>query len=264
MRRAECGAGCGVSSAECDYNHVVRPRFYLPTVDANRVGELDEDETGHLTRVLRLGAGADVDVFDGRGGMFRARVSEVGRGRAVVQALEPTTAAPEPAVHVTLVMSVLKGDKMDAVVRDATMMGVTGVQPVVAARSEVSMAALSRAGRVSRWQRIAVASVKQCGRAVVPVVNAPVSLPDWMARTSGATVLVLTEPSAGPGHSFGDVPRDQAIDLVIGPEGGWTPEEQWRFSEKGAQFIALGGRTLRADAAPVAAMAALFEAWHAW
>jgi len=242
----------------------VRPRFYLPSLDASGVGELGEDEAGHLTRVLRRGAGAEIDVFDGRGRMFRARVVEAERTRVVVRAEEPVAAAPEPAVQVTLVMSVLKGDKMDAVVRDATMMGVSVVQPVVAARSEVALAAFGRAGRVSRWQRIAVASAKQCGRAVVPIVHAPVTLPDWMTRASAATVLVLSEPSAGPGRSFGEVARGQAVDLVIGPEGGWTPEEQCQFSEKGACFIALGGRTLRADAAPVAAIAALFEAWQAW
>jgi 16S rRNA (uracil1498-N3)-methyltransferase len=179
----------------------------------------------------------------------------------LVSRIEPAT---EAAVPLTLVQAVLKGDKMDDVVRDATMMGVAGVQPAIAARSEVSMAALSRSGRVSRWQRIAVASVKQCGRAVVPLVHPPVLLPDWMARPPAATVLVLAEPSTGAGQSFGDVPRGEAIDLVIGPEGGWTPEEQRGFSERGARFIALGGRTLRADAAPVVAMAALFEAWHAW
>ena len=85
--RGRCGCECRCRVLACRVQGAatilrVRPRFYLPTIDASGRGELDEDEARHLTRVLRLGAGADIDVFDGRGGMFRARVDEVGTRRA--------------------------------------------------------------------------------------------------------------------------------------------------------------------------------------
>ena len=93
--RGCAGAGVqGCTRARCAYNRRVRPRFYLPSLDASGVGELDEDEAGHLTRVLRLGVGAEIDVFDGRGRMFRARVVEAERRRVVVHAEEPVAVAP--------------------------------------------------------------------------------------------------------------------------------------------------------------------------
>jgi 16S rRNA (uracil1498-N3)-methyltransferase len=245
-------------------NALVRARFHLPETDASGHGLLTGDEAGHLTRVLRLGVGAEIDVFDGRGGMFHARVVDVGRPGVRVAVLSAMSPAPEPAIRVTLVMSILKGDKMDAVVRDATMMGVSAVQPIVASRSEISLAAVTRAQRVERWRRIAVASVKQCGRAVVPVVETAVDLRTWMAHRSDDAVLALTEPAGGEGAPLAQVPRCERVHLLVGPEGGWTADETAVFATAGFRAIALGGRTLRADAAPLVAMAAVFEAWGGW
>ena len=257
--------GCtGARVRGCAYNRTVRPRFFLPAIDASGHGELDRDESGHLARVMRLGVGAEIDVFDGRGAMFRARVVELGRSGVRVEVLEPSPAAPEPAVHVTLVMSVLKGDRMDDVVRDAAMMGVAAIQPVFSAHGEVGLEATARGRRRERWQRIAVSSVKQCGRATVSDVREPLPLSIWMTRSRDAPVLVLTEPRAGKGVALSDLPRHPAVRLLVGPEGGWSPAEGAAFEEAGFRPVSLGGRTLRADSVPLVALAALFEAWNAW
>jgi len=242
----------------------VRARFYLPEIDADGRGVLASDEAGHLTRVMRLSVGAEIDVFDGRGGMFEARVEAVVRDAVRVRVMGPAPSAAEAAVRVTLVASVLKGDKMDDVVRDAVMMGVAGIQPVVAHRSEVSVAALARGHRLARWRRIAVASVKQCGRAVLPPVHAPLDLQDWLAHRGSDAALVLTEPAAGGGAALRELPRSAGVELIIGPEGGWAAEESAAFAAAGIPAVSVGQRTLRADAAPLVAMAALFEAWDGW
>ena len=96
-------------------------------------------------------------------------------------------AAPEPSVPLTLVQAVPKGDAMDQIVRDAVMMGVAGVVPLVSERAEVSVERVQASGRVARWQRIAVASAKQCGRAVVPDVHEPCTLADVPSRVSTPT-----------------------------------------------------------------------------
>ena len=92
-------------------------------------------------------------------------------------------------MQLTLVASVLKGDKMDDVVRDAVMLGVAAIQPVVSERSETSMAAMARSGRVARWQRIAVSSAKQCGRAVVPPIHPAMPL-EWYWKEKTAAVRI--------------------------------------------------------------------------
>ena len=127
---------------------------------------LSADESHHLARVMRLVAGDELVVFDGRGHEFQARVRPRRSTRAATVALgDRCQRIAEPAVPTVLVQAVLKGDKMDGVVRDATMAGVAEIVPVVTERSVVGLSALGRGHAHERWQRVAIASAKQCGRA---------------------------------------------------------------------------------------------------
>jgi 16S rRNA (uracil1498-N3)-methyltransferase len=242
----------------------VRPRFHVPDVNgaAERV-ELPEDEAEHLVRVLRLGVGDEVDVFDGRGAMWRAEVVQAGRKSAAIRPLQPLQPARELGVAVTLVMSVLKGDKMDDVVRDAVMLGVVGIHPVVSERSETSMAAMARSSRIARWQRIAVASAKQCGRAVVPAIH-PATPLDWFwAEHTAAKRVMCVEPSAALADvvPVQQVAKANSLELVVGPEGGWSVTEVAAAHGSGAILMSLGSRTLRADAVPIVGLTALLTSW---
>jgi 16S rRNA (uracil1498-N3)-methyltransferase len=242
----------------------VRPRFHVPEVNgaAERV-ELPEEEAEHLVRVLRLGVGDEVDVFDGRGGMWRAQVVHAGRKSAAVRPLQRLQPAREPAVQITLVISVLKGDKMDDVVRDAVMLGVTAIHPVVSERAETSMAAMARRNRLARWERIAVASAKQCGRAVVPPIH-PATPLDWCwTEKTPATRVMCVEPSAALADvvPVQRVAKAPAVQLMVGPEGGWSVTEVASAHDSGAILMSLGGRTLRADAVPIVALTALLTTW---
>ena len=242
----------------------MRPRFYVPGLDpsAARVA-LPAEEAEHLARVLRLGAGADVEVIDGRGGLWRAQVIEAGKRSAVVQLMERGKAAAETRVPITLVMSVLKADKMDDIVRDAVMMGVIAVQPVITERAEIRMATLVKSERVARWQRIAVSSAKQSGRAVVPVIRDAMPIDWYWAEPSDAVRVMCVEPSAAleQAASVRDVPRPRAAELIVGPEGGWTVPEVAAAHAAGVILMSLGGRTLRADAVPIVALTALLTTW---
>lgn len=247
-----------------EYTLRVRPRFHAPDVTASAARvELPEDEAEHLVRVLRLGVGDDVEIFDGRGGLWRAQVVEAAKKSAAVRPLEPLKPARELGVPITLVMSVLKGDKMDDVVRDAVMLGVAALQPVVSERSETSMAAMARSSRIARWHRIAVSSTKQCGRAVVPVIHNATPL-DWYwgEKTEGVRLMCI-EPSAALGEvvSVQAVTKPKAAHLIVGPEGGWSVTEVAAAHETGAILMSLGGRTLRADAVPMVALTALLTTW---
>jgi len=254
----------------------VRPRFYVPDLDAAAASvAVPDDEAEHLVRVLRLGIGAEVDVFDGRGGLWRAEVVEAGKRSASVRAIEPATPAPEIGLPIDLVISVLKADKMDDVVRDAVMLGATGIRPVVSDRSEITLATVEKSQRVARWQRIAVSSAKQCGRAVVPVVAPGQAWAAYLSQSVTAVRLICVEPSVGPpvsfsvGHPFmgcrvvpvQETAKPASAHVIVGPEGGWAPAELAAALSAGAVPISLGRRTLRADAAPLVALAALLTIW---
>lgn len=242
-------------------------RFYAPGLSGGSPAvDLPREEAEHLSRVLRLHVGDPVQVFDGRGREFRGRVGQVSRAAATVTLEEEVTPAPEPSVRLTLVQAVPKGDAMDRIVRDATMLGVAAILPLVSARAEVSLGRLEASGRVDRWQRIAVASVKQCGRAVVPAVLRPETLEGCFGRVEAARRFLLAEPgllrvdSVGV-RSLSAEPAPASALLIVGPEGGWTAEEVDVARRAACTPLTLGPRTLRADAAAAVAITALLCLW---
>ncbi|MFL6227635.1 MAG: 16S rRNA (uracil(1498)-N(3))-methyltransferase [Pyrinomonadaceae bacterium] len=251
-------------------------RFYAPPedfdTDAARVS-LSREETQHLTGVLRLGAGAEVQVFDGEGREFLCVVTaDARRGmeRATLEvraAVEPPSA--ESLLELTLYVALLKGEKFDTVVQKATELGATRVVPVETARADVRLPRAERADaaakRVARWQRIAVEAAKQSGRARVPAVVAPESLADALARgsaggTSETSRRLIFSEHGGRGLvetvAAWDVRRARVAALV-GPEGGWEDAELEQARAAGWQVVTLGGRTLRAETAALVACALL-------
>ena len=243
-------------------------RFYAP--DAHRTGQivtLPADEAAHATRVMRLKPGDQVRVFDGAGHEFLAVIDRATKTNVDVRLEEPHPAAPERRIRVALAQAVLKGDKMDDVVRDAVMMGVTSIIPLLATRSEVSAATLQRRRSRERWERIAIVSAKQCGRAVVPAIEEPCDLDALVARgvsDGQATTLMFVEPAAAGGarSEFTAAPLDSAT-LIIGPEGGWTSEEIDKTASA-VSHLTLAGPTLRADAMALVALSMLFTRWDAF
>ena len=243
------------------------PRFFAPDLGAGTdLVTLSREEARHLTRVLRLGAGDTVTVFDGRGNEFLARVEDVARHQVAVRPLRRTEPAAEPSVTLTLAQAVLKGNKLDHVVRDATMLGVAVIQPLLTLRANVPASAWRQGGAVARWQRIAVASAKQCRRAVVPEVRPPLELERFVGVDESALRICLVEPNprSDRTRSLGVLRADatpRSATVAIGPEGGWTEEEIALATAYGFVPLTLGDRTLRADAAPIAAVAVLQFLW---
>jgi 16S rRNA (uracil1498-N3)-methyltransferase len=242
-------------------------RFFAPHLDpGDQEVALPRDETDHLRRVLRLDVGDTVSVFDGRGHEFLARVVAAAAREARVQLLSRIEPPPEPDVRLTLVQAVLKGDKMDDVVRDAVMLGVSAIQPLVSRRTESTVAALLRGARVERWRRIALASTKQSRRAVVPEIRTPLSFEHCLGEPLAGVQLMLVEPSADAGVEplsalkRDPVPNDAAV--WIGPEGGWDERERIGGRDRGLRLLSLGPRTLRADAVAVAAISVLAFLWE--
>jgi 16S rRNA (uracil1498-N3)-methyltransferase len=246
----------------------VHPRFFAP--EAQTSGELitlPDEEAQHLTRVLRLGAGATVRVFNGSGDEFESVVEAAAKDVVRVRLGNPRDPAPEASLQVTLAQAVLKADKMDDVIRDAVMIGAKAIRPVLTARTETTAAVIEKGRKRDRWERIAISAAKQSGRAVVPSILEPVTFEElidfllhkWLAGPS----IMLVEPGAAKAAvTFSEltVEPPTAVTVVIGPEGGWTPQEV-----EGAgvvcRLVTMGGRTLRADAMGLIAISAVYSRW---
>jgi 16S rRNA (uracil1498-N3)-methyltransferase len=242
----------------------VLPRFYAPDLDPSepRV-RLSPSESQHLARVMRLPSGARVRVFDGRGREFVAHVHDAS-ARAAVLALEHAVAgAAELPFAVTLAQALLKGDSMDTVVRDATTAGVTRITPLVTSRTNVSPRLLAGGKAQERWQRVAVASAKQCGRAVVPVIDVARPLTEVVTTAQG-TRLMLAEPSLdAASQSLPERPDVEGVILLVGPEGGWTDKEREVIVGAGWATWSFAPWTLRAETAAFAALSILQYQWRA-
>jgi 16S rRNA (uracil1498-N3)-methyltransferase len=238
------------------------PRFLAESLDIEAgIARLSADEARHLAQVMRIEVADDVAVFDGAGREFRARVERIGKDGADLRLLDEFPAPPEPAVRLTLAQAVIKGEKMDDIVRDATMMGVKAIEPLVTEHTAAHM----REGRApERWRRIAISSAKQCRRAVVPAIGPGLPFEEWLARDAAEMRILLVEPSAAvEGHPVSTLggSRPASGSLMVGPEGGWSVPEIEAAVRAGCVPITLGRRTLRADAAPIVAIGVLQFLW---
>ena len=246
-------------------------RFYATPLPAPGGDvRLSSEEGHHLTRVLRLHAGARVLVFDGEGRQHEATVADDDPRHPVLRLGAPVAAAAESLVRMTIGVTVLKGRKLDTVIRDATTFGVADIVPLLTQRTESGGKQRAGGRLVDRWRGVAVAAAKQCGRAVVPAIHAPVTFRQFLRDVPPCAVrLLLVEPAAATADggaagidSLGNHPRPASAALAIGPEGGWTEVEIQAADTAGFRMLTLGRRTLRAETAPVAALAVLRFAWN--
>lgn len=241
-------------------------RFFAPALDVgDETVMLPRTEAEHLRRVLRLGVGDTVSVFDGRGHEYLARVASAIRRDVRLQLISRVDPPAEPSVALTLVQAVLKADKMDEIVRDAVMLGAAAIQPIVTKRTETTVATLTRGARVDRWRRVALASAKQSRRAVLPDIRGPLTIENFLDEPPAALRLMLVEPAVTADveslSAFRESPVPSDAALLVGPEGGWT-EEEWTMARASrVRLVTLGHRTLRADAVPIAAISVLQYIW---
>jgi len=205
-------------------------------------------------QVLRLQPGDALTLFDGRGGEYEAVVEHMGRSDVRVQVGAHHAIERETDVAVHLALAMPANERMDWLVEKATELGVASLQPLVAERSVLRLAGERAHKKQAHWQAIAVAACEQCGRNRVPEVRAVQPLATWLAgQAAPGLVLSLREGS----RAIVAVPRGTARTLLSGPEGGLSPAEEEAAFARGWQPVHLGPRVLRAETAPLAALAVL-------
>jgi 16S rRNA (uracil1498-N3)-methyltransferase len=217
---------------------------------------LEEAAAVHVARVLRLGIGDQVTLFNGDGSDYPARIAALGRGAVEVEVTGCVTARAESPLAVTLVQGIARGERMDLVVQKATELGVAAILPVATARSVVRLDPVSCGKKRAHWRGIAVAACEQSGRARVPQVAEPRSLESWLAEPSRAATRLLLSPDAQA--PLAAVTRGATdIELLVGPEGGLEDAERDVALAAGFRACRLGPRILRSETAAIAALAIL-------
>ncbi len=233
---------------------MITRRVHLPP---ERIGpgraELTDEARHYLRDVLRLSPGAEVELFDGRGGAWAATIEPGFAALAVGARRERSAGGPE----ISLLFALAKGEKAELVVQKATELGVARLVPWAAERSVLKLDAGKGRERAERWRRIAEEAARQCGRAEVPVVEDPTDLPGALAGLpAGHRLLVLHGAGGAPLAALG-LEGAPGVALVVGPEGGLTEGELAACQAAGAVRGSLGPRTLRAETAAIAGLAVL-------
>jgi 16S rRNA (uracil1498-N3)-methyltransferase len=211
----------------------------------------------HLARVLRAHPGMEADIVAG-GHVFHAEVASVSRDEVHFKLLSEVEA--DPALPVTLVMAVYKFDRMEWALEKATELGVAAIAPVIAQRTEKHLAQAAEK-RAERWRRIVHEAAQQSRRSDVPIVHQPASLSSVIKAEPKAARIVLAEQERTTTlrHLVGEAAEAAGndmpvLELALGPEGGWAPQEEALFDANGWKAATLGPRILRAETAAVAAL----------
>jgi 16S rRNA (uracil1498-N3)-methyltransferase len=237
------------------------PRFHVLEAAPGARLALPEHSAHHAREVLRLRAGDEVRVFDGRGAEFEAVLESVTRDGVVARLRGALPARPESPLRMVLALSPLKGDRMELVLQKATELGVSEVWPVLSARTDaVARPALSGA-RHERWEKVASGAAEQCGRAVVPPVAPAMTLDGLLREPFEGGRVFLHAGDGSPALASLAPPEPHALLLLVGPAGGWEPPELARLADAGFRSVSLGPRVLRAETAAIAAVVAAQLLW---
>jgi 16S rRNA (uracil1498-N3)-methyltransferase len=230
------------------------PRFYVDT--ALRAGTsclLPEESAHHAVHVLRVRAGDDITLFNGRGGEYAARIASIERLKVLVDVLAHLAIERESPLRLVLAQGISSGERMDFTVRKSVELGVAEIQPLLAASTVARPKGERATARHAHWQKVAIAACEQCGRNRIPTVHAPVAALDYRGA---AGTRILLAPTAELRFSVA-CKAGSEFTIAAGPEAGFSAEEEAALVEPGFVPARLGPRVLRTETAGVAALAAL-------
>lgn len=237
------------------------PRFYCPCPLFVGATLLLPDALAHHVQVLRLAIGDTITLFNSEGGEFIASLTAIEKKRV---SAEVKTFAPREAelpYAITLAQALPEASKMDWIIEKAVELGVAGIQPLSARRCVVRLAAERAAKKAAHWQGIVVAASEQCGRNRLAHLAPLDDFGSWISQHDLHRRILLSPRAQQSLPDWARHHPPQAVTLLIGPEGGFTEEEENAACAQGALMLSLGTRVLRTETAGMAAIATLNALW---
>lgn len=236
-------------------------RFYFPdAIQPNLNYDLPDAAAHHAARALRLSVGDSITLFDGSGVEFPATITFIDKRSVNVHIESRQNVSRESPLNTTLVQGISSGDRMDYTLQKAVELGVMHIQPVSCARSVVKLNDERADKRRTHWQNLVIAACEQCGRNIVPTVAPVMTLNAWLSSPSTSQLRLLFAPDAQ--HTLHTLtPPTASIELLAGPEGGFTADEYQAALATQHTAIRLGPRVLRTETAALAALSAMQTLW---
>jgi 16S rRNA (uracil1498-N3)-methyltransferase len=235
------------------------PRFYCPIpLSIGNYVDLPEKVAHHI-QVLRLQIGEEITLFNGEGGEFTAEISQLAKKQAHVCITAHHQREAEPPHAITLAQALPEGSKMDWILEKATELGATYIQPLAAQRCVVKLNAERAEKKHSHWEAILIAAAEQSGRNRIPQLAPTTSFKDWITKKSDQPRILLSPRATESLAQWSQSHPHQAVTVMIGPEGGFSPEEEQLAIDQGAIALSMGPRILRTETAGLAVLAILTQ-----
>jgi 16S rRNA (uracil1498-N3)-methyltransferase len=237
------------------------PRFYCPQpLAAGAIVDLPEAVAHHL-HVVRMQPGDALTLFDGRGGQYQASLLDTGKKRASARLEEHQAIDLELPYALTLAQGLPEGSKMDWIIEKAVELGVAGVQPLAAQRSVVRLSGERAEKRHAHWQGVIVAASEQCGRNRLAQLAQLMEFERFIAVQDTQPRILFSPRATQSLAAWARMAGPQAVTLMVGPEGGFSAQEEQAATGAGALALSLGPRVLRTETAGLAAIATLNALW---
>lgn len=235
------------------------PRIFThQSLTENQRVTLEENPSRHLSKVLRLQEGAQLMVFNGKGGQFDAVIETVDKKHITIAIGKFNPIDRESPLNIHLGIAMSKGDRMDFIVQKATELGVEGISPLFSSRSEVKLKGDRAEKKLQHWQQIVIGACEQCGRNIPPTIHPVQKLDQWLNHSSAELKLVLHHRTE---QALDTRAKVKNVDLLIGPEGGLSDVEIQAALQSNFLPLAIGPRVLRTETAPLAAITLLQYVW---
>jgi 16S rRNA (uracil1498-N3)-methyltransferase len=237
------------------------PRFFCAQALAIGATIVLPDHIARHIQVLRLAMGDHVTLFNGEGGEYTATLNTLEKKSASAEIKAFSARETELPYAVTLAQALPEASKMDEIIQKAVELGATAIQPLAAQRCVVRLSNERAVKKLTHWQGIIVAAAEQSGRNRLPNLAEPVDFNDWIAQHDLHRRILLSPRAEQSLSDWARHQPPQAITLMIGPEGGFSEQEEAAALAQGTLSLSIGARVLRTETAGMAALAAINAVW---
>lgn len=232
--------------------------FSSSTLPHSGTYALDADASHYLLKVLRASIGLEFVLFDGTGNEFDVVLVDATKKSAFVSILNVSPGLPESPLYSHLAIGISKGDRMDIVMQKATELGVSRITPLFTEHGDVKLKAERLDKKHLHWFGVIKSACEQCGRSLLPQLDEPQRLSDFLANSASEQKFVLYPTST---QKLVEISAPKSVALLIGPEGGLSESEINLALESGFDALQLGPRVLRTETAPLAALTLVQHLW---
>lgn len=238
------------------------PRFYQQ-IDAlvGQVQTLSGVNHRHAVQVLRLKAEDPLVFFDGQGGQYQAKMTVCNKrdSNALLESFDDVN--PESCLKSSLILSSIKSDKMDFAIQKAVELGITHIQPMISDRSVIKIKADRLQKKMQHWQAVVLSACEQSGRTKIPSISEPLTLEACLKKHKTDFCIGMLPTSSNKFKDLKILNKEQSIALFIGPEGGFTDDEETMMIQYEINTVNFGSRILRAETAVIAGLTACQLQW---